>query len=147
MLLIITPALISILQPHIHLIPYSRLPCCIHMPWHYLSRFFLHVLGLWCHIMWPVMWLQCHMPLHHPKEKEKKRKRKLLVFKYPITHLCRWPVVYGPNQSTPSWQHNLCTICWQPLHTLSSVQSWSHSCQIFWSKQNTRISLLQILLV
>ena len=27
MLLIITPALISMLQPYVHLIPYSRLPC------------------------------------------------------------------------------------------------------------------------
>ena len=28
----------------------------------------------------------------------------------------------------------------------SPVQSWSHSCWIFWSKQNTEISLLQLLL-
>ena len=59
---------------YIHLIPYSRLPCCIHVPWHYLSRFFHHILGLWHHIMWHVMWLWCHMPLHCSKEKEKKRK-------------------------------------------------------------------------
>ena len=26
---------------------------------------FYYVLGLWCHIMWPVMWLQYHMPLYH----------------------------------------------------------------------------------
>ena len=24
--------------------------------------------------MWHVMWLQCHVPLHHPKEKKKKIK-------------------------------------------------------------------------
>ena len=35
-------------------------------------RSFYYVLGLWHHIMWHVMWLQCHVPLHHPKEKEKK---------------------------------------------------------------------------
>ena len=29
------------------------------------SRSFYYVLGLWHHIMWPVMWLQYHMPLHH----------------------------------------------------------------------------------
>ena len=28
-------------------------------------RSFYHILGLWCHIMWHVMWLRCHMPLHH----------------------------------------------------------------------------------
>ena len=69
------------------------------------SRSFYHVLGLWCHIMWPVMWLQCHVPLpHQEKEKEKekeiqkkrniksrkidKRNRKMLVFKvfYNIYH-------------------------------------------------------------
>jgi len=38
------------------------------------SRSFYHVLGLWHHTMWPVMWLQCHMPLYHPKEKKKKKK-------------------------------------------------------------------------
>ena len=37
-------------------------------------RFFHHVLGLWCHIMWPVMWLQCHMPLHCSKEKQNQYK-------------------------------------------------------------------------
>jgi len=36
------------------------------------SRSFHYVLGLWHHIMWLVMWLWCHMPLYHPKEKEKK---------------------------------------------------------------------------
>ena len=29
------------------------------------SRSFYYVLGLWYHIMWHVMWLQCHIPLHH----------------------------------------------------------------------------------
>jgi len=38
------------------------------------SRFFSHILGLWHHIMWPVMWLWCHMPFHYPKEKEKENK-------------------------------------------------------------------------
>ena len=28
------------------------------------SRSFYYILGLWRHIMWYVMWLQCHMPLH-----------------------------------------------------------------------------------
>jgi len=60
--------------------------------------------------------------------------------------LYRWQVVYGPKQSTPPWQQNLCTICWQPPHMHSLVQSWSYPCQTFWSKQNTGISLLQILL-
>ena len=32
MLPIIKPALLSMLQPHVHLIPYSRPPCCIHVP-------------------------------------------------------------------------------------------------------------------
>ena len=26
------------------------------------SIFFYYILGLWYHIMWHVMWLQCHMP-------------------------------------------------------------------------------------
>jgi len=38
------------------------------------SRSFHHILGLWHHIMWPVMWLWCHVPLHHPKEKENQYK-------------------------------------------------------------------------
>ena len=42
------------------------------------SRSFHLVLGLWCYIMWHVMWLQYHMPLHRLKEKEKKRKRKIV---------------------------------------------------------------------
>ena len=37
-------------------------------------RSFYSVLGLWRHIMWHVMWLQCHMPLPHPKKKEKENK-------------------------------------------------------------------------
>jgi len=44
------------------------------------SSFFYHVLCLWHHIMWPVMWLHCHVPLHHPlkknKDKNKIRKKK-----------------------------------------------------------------------
>ena len=28
------------------------------------SRSFHYVLVLWCHIMWHVMWLRCHVPLH-----------------------------------------------------------------------------------
>ena len=38
------------------------------------SRSFYYVLDLWRHIMWHVMWLWCHLPYHHPKEKEKKKK-------------------------------------------------------------------------
>ena len=42
------------------------------------SRPFHHVLGLWHHIMWLVMWLHCHVPLHHSSRKKKsKRKRKV----------------------------------------------------------------------
>ena len=39
------------------------------------SRSFHHVLGLWNHTMWPVMWLRCHMSLYCPKEKKKKKKK------------------------------------------------------------------------
>ena len=42
------------------------------------SRSFHLVLGLWCYIMWHVIWLQYHVPLHRLKEKEKKRKRKIV---------------------------------------------------------------------
>ena len=38
------------------------------------SRSFYYVLGLWCHIMWHVMWLQCHMPSSLFKRKEKEKK-------------------------------------------------------------------------
>ena len=61
--------------------------CILTLP----SRPFYYILGLWCHIIWPVMWLLCHVPLHCPKEKQKKRniksrkidkrKRKMLVSK------------------------------------------------------------------
>jgi len=58
------------------------------------SSSFHYVLGLWCYIMWHVMWLWCHVPLHHQEKKKKfkrkeniksrkidKRKRKMLVSK------------------------------------------------------------------
>ena len=64
------------------------------------SRSFYHVLGLWHYIMWPVMWLQCHMPLHHQEKRKRniksrkidKRKRKMLVFK--VFHNILW---YGEH--------------------------------------------------
>ena len=43
------------------------------------SRSFSHILGLWCHIMWSVMWLWCHVPFHHPKEKEKEKENKINI--------------------------------------------------------------------
>ena len=43
----------SMLQPHVHLIFYSRPPCSRPMMSHNVT---------------------CHVPLHHPKEKEKKKK-------------------------------------------------------------------------
>ena len=53
-------------------------PCALTLS----SSFFYHVLGLWRHIMWPVMWLHCHVPLHCPlkknKNKNKIRKNKIV---------------------------------------------------------------------
>jgi len=76
--------------PHILLKATMCIPCALMLS----SKSFYHVLGLWCHIMWPVMWLQCHVPLYcQLKEKEiqkkrniksrkiDKRKRKMLVSK------------------------------------------------------------------
>ena len=40
-------------------------------------RSFHHVLGLWHHTMWSVMWLQCYVPLYRPKEKKKKKKNNI----------------------------------------------------------------------
>ena len=45
------------------------------------SRFFHYVLCLWHHIMWHVMWLQWHVPLHCPKEKKKGKRNPYKVRK------------------------------------------------------------------
>ena len=44
-------------------------------------RSFYYVLGLWCHIMWHVMWLQCYMPssLFKIKIKRKEKKKKINI--------------------------------------------------------------------
>ena len=97
MLPIIKPALISMFHPHILLKATMLHLCALILS----SRFFYHILGLWHHIMWYVMWLQCHMPLHHPKSRKQnkiniksetldKRKEKLLLskaFHNTLTHI------------------------------------------------------------
>ena len=47
------------------------------------SRLFYHVLGLWRHIMWPVMWLPCHVPssLSFQENKIKKKRSKISKIK------------------------------------------------------------------
>ena len=47
------------------------------------SRLFYHVLDLWRHIMWPVMWLLCHVPasLSFQENKIKKKKSKIRKIK------------------------------------------------------------------
>ena len=43
------------------------------------SRSFHHLLGLWHHIMWHVMWLWCHVPLHCSKEKKREKENKISI--------------------------------------------------------------------
>jgi len=69
--------------PYIHALssclPHVLLKATILHPYTLLLsfRFFYHVLDLWCHIMWHVMQLQYHMPLHCPKKIKKKKKTKI----------------------------------------------------------------------
>ena len=45
------------------------------------SRSFHHVLGLWCHIMWPVMWPPCHVPSSSSFQENKIKKKKSKIRK------------------------------------------------------------------
>jgi len=74
-LLIINPALIFMLLFHVHLKVAMLYTCALMLS----SRSFHHLLGLLHHIMWHVMWLQCHVPFHCPKIKEKKKKKKIPI--------------------------------------------------------------------
>ena len=81
---IINPALMFML--HSHFLPHILLkatmctPCALTSS----SRPFHHVLGLWHHIMWPVMWLHCHVPLHRSLRKRKSKRKSKVKLKNKI---------------------------------------------------------------
>ena len=76
------------------------------------SSSFYHVLGLWQHIMWHVMWLHCHVPLHCSlKKKEKKFKRKRNIKSRKIDKRKRKMLVSTAFHNTDLWNNLGFSLC------------------------------------
>jgi len=125
------------------------------------SRSFYHVLSLWHHIMWHVMWLQCHVPLHCPKSRKEnkiniksetldKRKEKLLVSK--AFYNTEWPntVIIGAAAflhaskllGFSNFKLCLCFLDIQANSTkLAKASDLSNVSSILWNALNTNIFL------
>ena len=79
------------------------------------SRFFHPVLGLWCYIIWPVMWLQCHVPLDHLKQNQNQNKIKINI-KSEKQKLLEFKASYNIRINIKELNRELCTR-WSTLYT------------------------------